>query len=160
MQDDSSIVTIPDEFKKIIGKPDPGTRTYRKYAKEEEISDWFDAVMEICQPEMAVSPGGVSMFAKVSRAGVHKALKEGRLTAFCFHVVEDSRWIKGEKKLGGGKRPYCYIPVSECRAWALRLEKIRDKKTLDTEINGENDWEGKNLDAPKNWKEQMEGQKK
>ena len=155
MQQDFPYVTIPEHLKSIIGDPDPGTRTYRAYGTEEEENKWFDAVWEVCDPEMAVSPGGVSMFAKVSRAGVHKCLKDGRLTAFCFHVIEESKWIKGKPVLREGKRPYCYIPVVECRAWAKHLEKIRDKKILETEVHGEGDWDGKNLDIPKDWKDKL-----
>jgi hypothetical protein len=56
------------------------------------------------------------MYAPVSRAAVHKRLKEGKMTAFCFHVVEAKRSIfVYQKKLK--QLPYVYIPVSECKAW-------------------------------------------
>jgi hypothetical protein len=155
MQDNFPFVKVPEQLKPLLGDPDKNTRTYRRYGREEEISEWFDAIWKVCDPDMAVSPGGVSMFAKVSRAGVHKALKDGRLTAFCFHVWDESKWIKGKPVLKEGKRPYCYIPVVECRAWAQRLETMRDKKRMISEAQGEDDWEGKNLDAPANWKEKV-----
>ena len=69
-----------------------------------------------------VSPGGVSMFAPVSRAAVHKRLKEGRITAFCFHVVHDEKTFFGTTRKAK-ERPYIYIPISECKAWAKELQE-------------------------------------
>lgn len=59
------------------------------------------------------------MFAKASRAAVHKRLKEGRLTAFCFHQ-ESARRSKFRKRevITTDGRPVTYIPVTECKAWA------------------------------------------
>lgn len=159
MQVDFPYVTVPERLNEIIGEVVPNTRTYRAYGKEEDINKWFDAVWEVCEPDMAVSPGGVSMFVKVSRAGVHKAIKEGRLTAFCFYLMEDSKFLKGKQVPVNGKRPYCYIPVVECRAWANRLDKIRDKKALDCEVNGDGDWYGESLDIPKDWKKKVKKKK-
>jgi hypothetical protein len=49
------------------------------------------------------------------------------MTAFCFHVVEAKRSIFGyQDKLK--KRPYIYIPVSECKAWAEELKTRPDRK--------------------------------
>jgi hypothetical protein len=75
-----------------------------------------------------VSPGGVGMYARVSRAGVHKRMKEGRLTAFLFDVVRNRPASGGggdpAGEVGGG-RPVTYIPVQECRAWARLLDTVR-----------------------------------
>ena len=62
------------------------------------------------------------MFVPVSRAAVHNRLKKGLLTAFSFYVVEDEKSFFGttrKRKV----RPYVYIPVSECRAWAEELKR-------------------------------------
>lgn len=150
--DDFLFVEIPPHLKKIVGEPDPGTRIFRAYGNEEDFDKWFDAVWEICGDDKAVSPGGVSMFAKVTRAGVHKRMKEGRLTAFLFHKVKESKWIKGRKVLEEGGRPYGFIPVSECKAWAKELSLIRDAKSYAKEANGDNDFEGRFLDKPKGWR--------
>ncbi len=65
-------VEIPDNYKDIIGVPDPGTRLYRAYGSSDDAVKWSDAVFNICHGYGAVSPGGVAMYAKVSRPGVHK----------------------------------------------------------------------------------------
>ena len=69
---------------------------YCKYGMEDEMSAWFDAITEICKPEGSVSPGGAAGYARVSRAGIHKRLKEGRLTAFLFHVMKESKMFKDQ----------------------------------------------------------------
>ncbi len=81
--------------------------------------------MKVCAPDGGVSPGGVAMYARVSRPGVHKRITEGRITAFMFHqVVGVTRRTKQEKLALGGRATQCYIPVSECRSWAALLEKL------------------------------------
>lgn len=153
--DDFPFVEIPDHLKEIIGEPDPGTRMYRAYGTEDDFKQWAEAVWDITEPEMAVSPGGVSMYARVSRAGVHKRLKEGRLTIFLFHKVKDSKFIKGRKILEEGGRPYGFIPVVECKAWEKELNKIRDEKTLKKEAKGDNDYDGDFLDSPRGWRKKI-----
>lgn len=148
-------VEIPKHLQEIVGKPDRETRIFRAYGNEDDFSRWFDAVWDICGEERAVSPGGVSMYAKVSRAGVHKRMKEGRLTAFLFHKVKESRLVKGRKVLDEGGRPYGFIPVSECQAWAKELEQIREKPALEQEVLGDRDFDGKFLDNPKGWRKKM-----
>lgn len=126
MEKEFPFVHVPDHLREIVGEPDKGTRLYRVYASEEFTSVWFDALCEICHGPGMVSPGGVSMYAKVSREAVHKRLKSGKLTGFLFHVVTDSMLSKivggNIKSLKFSGRPYCYIPTSECKAWALELE--------------------------------------
>ena len=118
-------VSIPTELRGVLGRPDPGTRCWRWFGTEQEMRGWFDAVMATCAPDGAVSPGGVAMYARVSRAGVHKRMTQGRITAFMFHQVDGvTRWTKREKLALGGRATQCYMPVSECRSWAALLENM------------------------------------
>jgi hypothetical protein len=71
----------------------------------------------------------VCMFAKVSRAAVYKAINEGRLTAFGFHVVTDTRVVFGFRKRTR-EVPYVYIPVSEARAWGEIVKAKVEARTL------------------------------
>jgi len=141
---------VPASLKPIVGVPDPETRIYRREGSDEESGPWFDALCEHFPGEGFISPGGVGMYAPVSRAGVYKRLKEGKMTAFCFHVVEAKRSIFGyQDKLK--KRPYVYIPVSECKAWAEELKTRPDRKEAYLEAAGgeKPDHEGEFLDEPK-----------
>lgn len=112
-------ISVPEHLVPRIGLADPGTRLFRAYGPREAFPEWWAAVCEICGESGAVSPGGVAMFAKASRAAVHKRLKEGRLTAFCFHQ-ESARRSKFRKRevITTDGRPVTYIPVTECKAWA------------------------------------------
>jgi hypothetical protein len=139
---DFPFVAIPDEVLAVIGQPDPGTRVYRREGFEYEVGEWFSALNALWSP--IVSPGGVSMFVPVSRAAVHKRLKEGRLTAFCFHVRETKKGFFGKTKTVRGT-PYVYIPVSECHAWAEELKErmLRLGQISREELEGESpDWSG------------------
>jgi hypothetical protein len=51
-------------------------------------------------------------------------MKEGRLTAFCFHVVHHEKTFFGNVRKAKAS-PYVYVPVSECKAWAKELEEKR-----------------------------------
>ncbi|MEN9663477.1 MAG: hypothetical protein RL324_2426 [Verrucomicrobiota bacterium] len=118
-------VQIPAKDAKSVGKRDPETRVYRREGSREEVGEWFDTVLRITGPN--VSPGGVCMYADVSRAAVYKAINEGRLTAFGFHVISESRSVLGFKKRTR-ELPYIYIPVSEAKAWGeIIAEKIKAK---------------------------------
>lgn len=143
--DEFPYVEVPEELWPMIGKPDEGTRIYRKDGSEEECAPWFDLVCEIARD--TVSPGGVSMYCPVSRAAVYKRMKEGRLSAFLFHVTEASTNFFGKGVL---KRvtPYVYVPVSECRAWRKELQKraIERGRVTEEELEGaEPDWYGEFL---------------
>ena len=154
-------VEIPEHLKEIIGVPDPGTRLYRAYGTSEDCSKWADAVFEICHGDGSVSPGGVSMYAGVSRPGVHKKLKSGGLTGFVFHYTKDSLLFKGKKKLSINATFYCYIPVSECKAWAQELAKKRDKAELAKEAMGDGNWNDTYLDnPPKHLKKKLKEEQK
>jgi hypothetical protein len=150
MGKDFPFVEIPEQFKEIIGVPDPGTRLYRAYGSEEDSRKWADAVFDICHGAGSVSPGGAAMYARVSRPGVHKKLKTGGLTGFVFHVETESLFFKGKKKLSRNAMFYCYIPVSECKAWALELSKKRDETEVAKEVMGDGNWEDMYLDTPPN----------
>lgn len=145
-ESDIRLVDIPDRLRRILGEPGPGTRMFRQYGSEDDFQRWFDAVWEICWEGGAASPGGVAMYAGVSRAGVHKRMREGRITAFLFHVVEGvGRWTKREMLKNAGI-PYIYIPGSEMRAWAELLGHV-PRSTRWSESNGDGDMEGEFLRA-------------
>jgi hypothetical protein len=136
-------LTVPEKLRPIIGDADPGTRIYRQEGSDEDVGRWFDKLGECFPDDNFVSPGGVSMYVPVSRAGVHKRLKEGKLTIFMFHVVEQKRTLFGyQKKLK--QRPYGFIPVSECKAWAEELAARPDRRQA--EAFGDGDYEGDFLD--------------
>jgi hypothetical protein len=111
-------VTVPDALRRLVGDPAEGTRCYYTSGPEAEAGAWFDAIAELFN---CVSPGCVSMFAPVTRAGIHKRLKEGRLTAFYFQVTEVRRTIFGQKRKGR-QTAYALIPVTECKAWGQELQ--------------------------------------
>lgn len=157
MKKEIKYIEIPDKYQEIIGTPDPGTRLYRAFGSQDEFSLWSDAVFDICSGS-AVSPGGASLYVHATRAGVHKRLKEGRLTGFLFNIISDSKFIKGRKKLDNSGRSYCYIPYSECVAWAHDL-KEREQDHLDDvlkEARGTKaDWDDSFTEAPKDWRKRL-----
>ena len=113
-------VKIPIEIARLIGRPDPGTRIFRREGTETEMRDWFDKLCEHIGP--CVSPGGAAVYAGVTRAGVNKRLKAGKLTIFCFYTIEKTKTLFGKEKTIKDF-PSGYIPVSECRAWRKELEE-------------------------------------
>ncbi len=115
-------MTTP-ERKKLVGKPDKGTRIYRREGTYKESGEWCVAMDEVFDDQF-VSPGGVGMFVPVSRAAVHKRMKEGRLTALCFHVVQNERTFFGNVRKAKAT-PFVFIPVSECKAWAKEIQEKR-----------------------------------
>ena len=93
---------------------------YRKEGPEEDSGYWFEAIEDIVGK--AVSPGGISMFCPVTRAAVHKRMKEGRLSAFLFHSTEiKTNWF-GKKRVKR-ESPYILIPVCEAKGWKEELER-------------------------------------
>ena len=145
MRTESILIDIPDKIKPYIGEPDPGTRFFRNQGNRMACAYWF---RRLCRayPDNLVSPGGVTMFAPVSRAAVHKALKEGRLTGFAFHEVEDRKTIFGGTR-AKRKGPYIYIPVAECMAWGEQLTKQAASRGISMEeLEGPNpDFHGSDL---------------
>ena len=127
-------VNIPPELRRLLGKKDPGTRKFHRYGTDEECGEWFDAICEHI-PGSTVSPGGVCMFAPVSRSAVNKRVNNGMLTAFCFHVEKRERTLIS-KVFKPRELPFVYIPVSECKAWAEDLTnriEARDAAELSEE---------------------------
>jgi hypothetical protein len=150
MNNDFPYLEVPASLKPIVGEPDRETRIYRREGSDEDSGPWFDALCRHFPGEGFISPGGVAMYAPVSRAAVYKRLKQGNLTAFCFHVVEAKRSIFGyQKKLR--ERPYIYVAVSECKAWGEDLKARPDRKAAYVEAAGgeKPDTEGDFLDEPK-----------
>jgi hypothetical protein len=118
------------ERKKLVGKLDKGTRIYRREGTYKESGEWCVAMDDVFEDQF-VSPGGVCMFVPVSRAAVHKRIKEGRLTALCFHVVHDEKTFFGNVRKAKAT-PFVFIPVSECKAWAKEIaEKRGEVETID-----------------------------
>jgi hypothetical protein len=115
-------MTTP-ERKKLVGKPDKGTRIYRREGTYKESGEWCVAMDEVFDDKF-VSSGGVGMFVPVSRAAVHKRMKEGRMTALCFHVVHDEKTFFGNVRKAKAT-PFVFIPVSECMTWAKEIAEKR-----------------------------------
>jgi hypothetical protein len=148
-------IEIPDSLKKNIGKPIPDTRLYRAVGTREDMIKWISVINEICGKEGHVSPGGVAAMVGVSRAAVHKRMKEGRLTAFNFYLVKEVKILFKFKTLDEwGQRPnICVIPASESIAWGSELTKRRKVKNIQEEdYITRKDWDDDFLSAPKDWR--------
>ena len=127
-------VEIPDELKALVGEADLGTRIFRREGSNDECGDWFHDIDVHFGP--LVSPGGVGMYVPVSRAGVHKRMKAGKLTGFFFHVTSEGKTIFGRKRKIK-EQPYIGIPVMECKAWAKELEARSDRVKALAEAEGD-----------------------
>ncbi len=120
MATDFPFVNIPPEVAPIFGERDGDTRVYRRRGSEEEVAAWHEAILAVAGS--AVSPGGVLMYCPVSRAAVYKRMKDGKLTAFNYYVTgRKTRFFGG--LIVFREMPYCYIPVSEAKAWRTELEQ-------------------------------------
>jgi hypothetical protein len=142
----TGVVPIPTEVIPIIGEPDSCTRIFRKEGSQEECGAWFDALMQIFGP--CVSPGGISMYCPVSRAAVHKRIKEGKMTLFLFHVRSNRTGLFGQRKVVR-ESPYGYIPASEARAWRAEIEQrmLENGSITIEELEGAKpDWQGSFLE--------------
>lgn len=129
-------VVVAADLRAVVGEPEDGTRIYRREGADDEMAGWYDVLTEAIEPRL-VSPGGVSMFAPVSRAAVYKRLREGRLTAFAFHVIEQKRGLMGRVRAVRQKTPYVFVPVSEAKAWAAELASRADQAAATAEARGE-----------------------
>lgn len=127
-----SYVEVNPKNYPVLGAPDSGLRIYRREGIREEMAEWFDKVCEVAGA--VVSPGGGIIYANVSRAGIYKAINEGRLTAFGFHITSHSRSVFGFKRKSR-ELPFLYIPVSELKAWGAIIEAKARAKTLTFEDN-------------------------
>lgn len=154
-------VRVPDEVIPAIGEKDGDSRNFRKRGSQEEASGWHDLVFKVAGP--TVSPGGVLMYCPVSRAAIYKRIKEGKLTAFNFYPSEEKTKLFGGI-LSARLMPYCYIPVSEAKAWRLELEeralsqgKITAKELENARNKG--DWAYQVLEHGKITLEELQGLK-
>lgn len=122
MKSEFPYVKVPPELARVVGKPKEGTRMFVQEGNQEGLVKWFDAICQHIGP--SVSPGGAAMLVHATRAAVYRRMKAGKLTAFMFQAPEENeglpRWLR---ILREDPRPICYIPVSECKAWAAELEK-------------------------------------
>lgn len=97
------------------------------------------------------------MFAPVSRAAVHKRVKEGKLTAFCFYITSTRKSLFGKQRTSR-ETPFVYIPVAELKLWAEELEErmVRLGRVTKEEIEGDKpDWEGEFWEWNSNWQKEM-----
>lgn len=146
---------VPEAYKEIIGEPDAGTRLYRAEGGQEDFEKWYNTVREICSDGI-VSPGGANMFAPVTRAAVYKALQEGRLSAFFFHITKKYKSWRG-KEIKYRNSPYGYVSVRELKIWKADLMEragsvvtVEQQKAIQTETTGtRKDWRGDFLEFPK-----------
>lgn len=120
-------IVIDEKYKNILGTPDEGTLIYRRDGSDLDFREWSKAVFELTAGYGVVSPGGVPMHCNVSRAALHKKLKTGGLTAFCFHVTETVRTLLGKRSFIQ-RIPYMYIPVFELEEWEKELLAKMDNK--------------------------------
>lgn len=151
MSTDFPFVNVPEELYAVFGKPIPGTHLFHREGPQEETSYWSDAIFDLCGP--CVSPGGVSLYAPVSRPAVHKRLKEGKLTGFFFHITHRKRNFFGFD-LSTRELAIGYIPVSECKAWKAEIERRAIEQGVVTakELQGDKpDWHGDFLHWNSRW---------
>lgn len=140
---EDGVLLVPEESFPFVGYPVPGTRMFRKDAPDAEMEYWWDAICSLTDGQV-VSPGGAPMFAPVSRAAVHKRIKDGKLTAFFFYPTTEKRSFFGQTKTKR-KSPYGYIVVDELKLWGKELKEraIRQGAISREELEGEKpDWLG------------------
>lgn len=115
-----NFVEVSKRLRLAVGDCLPGTRIYRKDAPEDESPFWSEAIFDVIGP--CLSPGGAASFVGVSRAAVHKRLKEGSLTGFFFYSTKARRSLFGAEKM---KRELsiAYIPLAECKEWRDELQQ-------------------------------------
>ena len=115
-------IAVPNELRKLVGEPTPGTRAYRRAGTYKECGAWFETLGEYYKGDVGLSTNGVIMFVPVSRAGVHKRIREGKLTAFFFYVTSDETTLFGATRKAK-ERPFIVVSVSECKAWAEEIKR-------------------------------------
>jgi hypothetical protein len=114
-------IAVPQELRKIVGEPTPGTRIYRREGSLAECGRWFEALGEHYKGDVGISPAGASLFVPVTRAAVHKRMHEGKLTAFTFYITRQEKSFLGVKRKAK-ERPYIVISINECKAWAVEMK--------------------------------------
>jgi hypothetical protein len=115
-------IEVPKELLPIVGKPTPGTRAYRREGTFKECGEWFEFLADYYKGDVGLSTSGVIMFVPVSRAGVHKRIMAGKLTAFFFYVTHEETRPFGAKRTAK-ERPFILVSVSECKAWAAEMKR-------------------------------------
>jgi hypothetical protein len=115
-------IEVPKELHELVGEPTPRTRAYRREGTHAQCAEWFEALGEYYKGDVGLSTSGVVLFVPVSRAGVHKRIKEGKLTAFFFYVTSEETTLFGAKRKAK-QRPYIVVSVSECKAWAAEIKR-------------------------------------
>jgi hypothetical protein len=148
---------IPPEMEKIIGTRDGPSHVWRQSGSEEDCSAWYDALSECAG--RCVSPGGVSMYCPVSRAAVHRRVKDGKLSMFLFHVTENKTGLfRRDREVRTS--PYGFVPVSECKAWKKEFEDraVRHEEISREDLEGAKpDWNGEFIQWDSRWqREQLE----
>lgn len=115
-----SLIRIPDSLLPFLGERDGDSWIFKAEGSHEDSCTWFD---KICEHDIDVlSPGGIAAYVGATRAGVHRRLKAGLMTAFCFSITGKTKTLfGGEKKLR--ELAVVYIPVEEARAWKAELEE-------------------------------------
>jgi hypothetical protein len=93
---------------------------YRKEGPEDDIPFWTQMIFKVIGP--CLSPGGAAQYVGVSRAAVHKRLKDGNLTGFFFYSTKARRSF-----FGGGKEKrelsVGYVPLDQCEIWRKEIER-------------------------------------
>jgi hypothetical protein len=115
-------IEVPEDLRKIVGEPTPGTRAYRREGTHAECGQWIEDLGLHYKGDVGISPAGVTMFVPVQRAAVHKRIKEGKLTAFFFYITNIESTFFGTKRKVK-LRPYIVLSVSECKAWAAEMKR-------------------------------------
>jgi hypothetical protein len=141
---DIVLVSVPERLQEAIGETDGTNRLYRQYGYSGDFHWWLDAVMEICGQDGAYGPAVVARYCWATRAGVHKRLREGRMTAFLFHEVIGQSLLGRREALAEGGKPTVLIPGSEMKGWAEHLGRVGDMAAL-LEQEGEFDFRGRFL---------------
>jgi hypothetical protein len=158
MSDPFPFVNIPPEAETFIGKRVGNSHVYEKEGSQEELEAWWDALLTLTNDRF-VSPGGVLMFCPVSRAAVHRRIKQGQLSAFTFHVTHRILYLFGAELLKTRESPYIYIPVSEAKAWKKELEAraIEQGRITEAEIvDSHPDWQDDFLRWHSKWHKKQE----
>lgn len=115
-------IEVPKELRQIVGEPTRGTRAYRREGTHAECAQWVEALGEYYKGDVGLSPSGVSLFVPITRAGIHKRIRDGRLTAFMFYITRRETSFLGVKRKAK-QRPYIMLSLSECKAWAAEMKR-------------------------------------
>jgi hypothetical protein len=115
-------IEVPEDLRKIVGEPTPGTRAFRREGTHAECGQWIEDLGLHYKGDVGISPAGVTMFVPVQRAAVHKRIKEGKLTAFFFYITHVESTFFGTKRKVK-LRPYILLSLSECKAWVAEMKR-------------------------------------